>query len=170
MISRLVSGGQTGVDRGALDAALDRGFPCGGWCPRGRRAEDGAIPPRYPLREIDRVSYIARTVRNIIDSDATLILASGPLTGGTKATEKHARKAGRPFLIINLDAAAADVDVDVDRIAGWIRANRIDVLNVAGPRESTHPGIELEARHIVGAVLDRIRSPIESPVSSSSPS
>jgi hypothetical protein len=163
MISKLISGGQTGVDRGALDAALDRGFPCGGWCPRGRRAEDGAIPPRYPLREMDTAGYMARTVQNVTDSDATLILASGPLTGGTKATEKHARKAGRPCLIIGLDGAAPDGDVD--RIAGWIRANGIDVLNVAGPRESAHPGIEGQARRLVGAVLERIGSPVSSQIS-----
>lgn len=164
MISRLISGGQTGVDRGALDAALDRGFPCGGWCPRGRRAEDGAIPPRYPVREMDTANYIARTVQNVADSDGTLILARGPLTGGTKATEKHARKAGRPCLVIDLDGAAPHGEVD--RITGWIRANGIDVLNVAGPRESAHPGIEGQASRLVGAVLDRISSPI----SSSSPS
>ena len=93
MIRRIVSGGQTGVDRAALDVALSLGIPCAGWCPRGRRAEDGPIDARYPLNETPSTSYAKRTEWNVRDSDATLILARLPLGGGTALTERLARKA-----------------------------------------------------------------------------
>lgn len=164
MFAKLISGGQTGVDRGALDAALASGFPCGGWCPRGRRAEDGAIPDRYPVTEMTSANYLARTRRNVAESDATLILANGPLGGGTRATATHARKIGRPCLIVDLDdAESAETAL---RIVEWIEQSGIDILNVAGPRESAHPGIEERACRLVTVVLDRLSSPI----SSSSPS
>lgn len=157
MLSRLISGGQTGVDRGALDAALECAFPCGGACPRGRRAEDGAIPERYPLTELSSANYIARTKRNVADSDATLILAHGRLTGGTRSTEAHARRVGRPCLIVDLD----DVELDETsaRIADWIRATDIETLNVAGPRESSRPGIGRQTRTLIAAVLQRLSLP-----------
>src|SRR5512132_1315628 len=83
---RIVSGGQTGVDRAALDAAMAFGLACGGWVPRGRRAEDGAVPPRYPMRETRGYTYAERTRRNVRDSDGTLILTRGRPTGGTALT------------------------------------------------------------------------------------
>mgnify|MGYP003793290687 CR=1 FL=1 len=91
MIKKIVSGGQTGVDRAALDVAMQLGIPVGGWCPRGRRAEDGRIPDSYPLREASSVNYAKRTELNVRDSDGTLILSGGPLTGGTALTESLAR-------------------------------------------------------------------------------
>lgn len=157
MLVKLISGGQTGVDRGALDAALDRGFSCGGACPRGRRAEDGVIPDRYPLTELGSANYITRTRRNVADADATLILARGALTGGTAATAAHARTLGRPCLVVDMeDGTPADI---ARRIADWLDETGVEVLNVAGPRESSHPGIGIAARRIVGTVLDRFSSP-----------
>ncbi|MEM8679348.1 MAG: putative molybdenum carrier protein, partial [Planctomycetota bacterium] len=95
-LDKVVSGGQTGVDRGALDAAIYLGLPHGGWCPRGRLAEDGVIPARYELQETTAPQYAVRTEKNVIDSDATLILHSGPLSGGTKYTRAMAEKHQRP--------------------------------------------------------------------------
>src|SRR5947209_11260398 len=86
MIAKIVSGGQTGVDRAALDVALELGLPCGGWCPKGRRSEGGRIPERYPLRETTSAAYPARTRRNVLYSDGTLVLTNGPPTGGTALT------------------------------------------------------------------------------------
>jgi hypothetical protein len=142
---RVVSGGQTGVDRGALDAALAAGIPHGGWCPRGRLAEDGPIAQRYQLRETRSARYFSRTRRNVIDSDGTLILGWGPLTGGTELTFRLAQRFARPCLVIDLQQ-----DPAVDDVRQWIAAHRIGVLNVAGPRESSRPGIaELACRLLV---------------------
>jgi predicted Rossmann fold nucleotide-binding protein DprA/Smf involved in DNA uptake len=96
LVRKIVSGGQTGVDRAALDIALALGIPCGGWCPRGRGAEDGVIPARYPLQETCSHDYAERTRRNVIDSDGTLILAIGALHGGTLLTAQLAEKAASP--------------------------------------------------------------------------
>ena len=102
---KIISGGQTGVDRGALDAAMELGIPHGGWCPRGRTAEDGRIPDRYQLRETDSPDYSFRTEQNVLDSDATLILYRGRIAGGTELTLRLARQHGRPHLVVDLDAA-----------------------------------------------------------------
>lgn len=157
MLQKLISGGQTGVDRGALDAALSRGFPCGGWCPKGRRAEDGPIPPRYPLAELASANYLARTRRNVDDSDATLILAPGALSGGTRATEKYARKTGKPCLVIDLNDVAAERSLNA--IREWLKQEAVGILNVAGPRESSCPGIAVKAAALVATLLDGISSP-----------
>ena len=148
MIERIVSGGQTGVDRAALDAALAAGFPCGGWCPRGRRAEDGVIDARYPLIETPGESTLERTRANVGVSDATLIVCLGPAAGGTRDTVDCAAAARKPALVIDLadDEAAPALCA---RIIGWLDANRVRVLNVAGPRESEHPGIHQMARTLV---------------------
>jgi hypothetical protein len=102
MIGRLVSGGQSGVDRAALDAALELGIPCGGWCPKGRKAENGAIPARYPFVETPSGGYSQRTRWNIRDADGTLILSWGKPTGGTLLTVKECRSAGKPHVVIDL--------------------------------------------------------------------
>lgn len=139
---RVVSGGQTGVDRAALDAALAAGLEVGGWCPAGRRAEDGVIPERYPLRETPRADFAERTAWNVRDSDGTLILHRGPLTGGTALTARLAERLGKPCLQLELDSAA---EKGVAQAMDWLRAHRIRTLNVAGPRESGSPGIGAES-------------------------
>ncbi|NQV27901.1 MAG: molybdenum cofactor carrier [Rhodopirellula sp.] len=136
VIDRLISGGQTGVDRAALDVALEFGIPCGGWCPRGRRAEDGRIPARFPLKECSSRNYAVRTRLNVEESDGTLILSRGKLTGGTALTESLARQLGKPWLVIDLVA-----EFDAQPVEEWIAENRIRILNVAGPRESQQIGI-----------------------------
>jgi hypothetical protein len=159
MLERLVSGGQTGADRAALDVALERGIPCGGWCPKGRRAEDGPIPDRYPLRETPSADYPQRTEWNVRDSDGTLALSPGRPRGGTAFTLVVARELGKPHLHVDLGRAA---DPEVAR--AWISEQRIRVLNVAGPRESDSPGIHDAAAAFLRRLLDSLleRSPLTS--------
>jgi hypothetical protein len=147
-VRRIVSGGQTGVDRGALDAALNLGVDHGGWCPLGRLAEDGYIPVRYRLKQCDSADYPVRTERNVLDSDGTLVLHGGDISGGTDFTCRVATRAGRPLLVLDLSNAP-----EVNTVRRWLREHRIEVLNVAGPRESTSPGIAEAARRFVEALL-----------------
>ena len=149
-VRHVVSGGQTGVDRAALDVALELGLPCGGWCPQGRLAEDGPIPERYPLRETRTTRYARRTLWNVRDSDATLILAHAPLSGGTAYTERCAHELGRPCLVVSPDSCDA---ATVGRVRAWLVANEVEVLNVAGPRESGAPGIHDRAAAFLCALL-----------------
>jgi hypothetical protein len=146
-VSKIVSGGQTGVDRAALDVALALGLDCGGWCPLGRRAEDGPIPGRYPLRQCESPEYAERTRLNVRDSDATLVVCTGQPMGGSALTKRLAGELGRPVLVIDPDAADTR-----SRFGEWIGAG-VAVLNVAGPRESTEPGIYGRARAFLIGVL-----------------
>jgi hypothetical protein len=138
---KVVSGGQTGVDRAALDAARTAGLPCGGWCPRGRMAEDGPIDGAYPLTETPDEDYAQRTEWNVRDSDGTLVLVRGRPSGGTAFTITVARRLGRPLLVLDL----AD-DPPPEDARRWLEGEGIAVLNVAGPRESQRPGIGGESR------------------------
>jgi hypothetical protein len=147
LLRRIVSGGQTGVDRAALDVAIELGLEHGGWCPRGRKAEDGPIDRGYDLRETRSAKYHVRTRRNVLDSDGTLILYRGAMTGGTELTLDFARKQGRPHLAVEIS------HIDLPAIRRWIVENRIETLNVAGPRESTAPGIYAQGRSILSALL-----------------
>lgn len=134
---KIVSGGQTGVDRGALDAALEIGAPCGGWCTKGRRAEDGRIPDRYPLAELEDKHYQQRTLRNVLDSDATLIIYFGVLGGGTELTLVFCIKHGKPYRLI--DAREISPVRGAELIEEFVCDNAVKVLNVAGPRASHEP-------------------------------
>lgn len=145
---KVISGGQTGVDRAALDAALGLGLSCGGWCPKGRRAEDGMISRRYPLVETPDGDYRQRTAWNVRDADATLILRRGPLSGGTALTLDLARKARKLRRVVDLDQPGPP-----ERVRAWLRRHGVQVLNVAGPRESRRPGIGRQARVFIGAAL-----------------
>lgn len=147
-IQRIVSGGQTGVDRAALDVALELSIPCGGWCPQGRRAEDGEIPDRYPMQQTASPEYRVRTEKNVLDSDGTLILHRGDISGGTELTEKLAAKHERPRLLVELPDAT-----NIDHVRRWLRDRHIAVLNVAGPRESSSPGIYDAARAFLRELL-----------------
>lgn len=148
IIKTVVSGGQTGVDRAALDAARRAGVEIGGWCPRGRRAEDGAIPDEYPLMETPSAAYSQRTKWNVRDSDGTLILYRDAMSGGTALTAKLATRLGRPMLAVDLAHADAGV------VRQWIEEKRLAVLNVAGPRESTSPAIYAPALAFLAHVLN----------------
>jgi hypothetical protein len=136
---KIISGGQTGADRAALDVALILKIPCGGWCPGDREAEDGRIADRYPLMPLANAGYRARTRQNVIDSDGTVILSFGPLTGGSKATAGFARQLKKPHLVI--DASITTAREAAILIAVFLLRHRIGVLNIAGPRASGQPGI-----------------------------
>jgi len=133
----VISGGQTGVDRGALDAALALGVPCGGWCPAGRAAEDGVIPARYPATELPDAGYDERTHKNVEDSDGTLIITFGGASGGTARTIQICRKLGRPHLI--MDAESITFEEALRQVVRFVREEDIRRLNVAGPRASGEP-------------------------------
>jgi len=137
---KVISGGQTGVDRAALDAAMEMGIDVDGWCPRGRRALDGIIPVKYPLIETRGKSYQTRTKWNVRDSDATLILCLGEPSGGTALTIKHCEKLGKPFYVHKLNSEYGTY-VDGNNfydVVYWLNCQNIQVLNVAGPREGKY--------------------------------
>ena len=152
IFTKIITSGQTGADQGALDAALRLGHPCGGWCPKGRKSEAGRIPDRYPMQEHPSASYPARTEANDRDADGTLVFISGQPTRGTALTLKLARKHAKPLFIVDLEQAA--VDAAAERIWEWGVENRIKVLNVAGSRESKHPGIGGIVQAVIGRVIE----------------
>jgi hypothetical protein len=134
---KVISGGQTGVDRAALDAALNAGVPCGGWCPVGRRSEDGVIPATYPLTELPGRGYLPRTRRNVLDSDGTLVLTFGPPSSGTARTIEFCGTLKKPYLII--DGGTVAVAVAVGEVNEFLNQFDVRCLNVAGPRASRSP-------------------------------
>lgn len=150
-LSMIVSGGQTGVDRGALDAALERSFPCGGWCPEDRAAEDGPIPDRYPVKPLPGAGYRERTLANVRDSDGTLVIHFGELEGGTERTVRHCESQGRPHCVV--DASALDAEAAAAIAREFVAAHRIARLNVAGPRASKFPRAAEFARQVVLRLL-----------------
>jgi hypothetical protein len=151
-LRKIVSGGQTGVDRGALDAALALDFESGGWCPAGRRAEDGRVPPRYPVEELERGGYKARTVRNLIDSDGTLILYHQALDGGTRLTRAECEQRGRPW--ITIDAEYHSPAQAASAAMAFVDARGITTLNVAGPRASKWTGGRAYAEAVIRKLIE----------------
>ena len=148
MLEKVVSGGQTGVDRAALDVALEKGVPAGGWCPKGRIAEDGPLAPRYQLMETPSAEYSQRTEWNVRDSDGTLVLTHGAPTEGTAYTIEATRKLGKPCLVLDLTEAPSE-----SAVKAWAGEYKVRVLNVAGPRESKCPGIYKQASQFLRAIL-----------------
>lgn len=146
----IVSGGQTGADRGALDFAIRHGFTHGGWAPKGRQAEDGLIPKKYQLTELADGGYRQRIRRNVKDSDGTLIVNFGELDGLSLATQIFTQHLGKPYLVVQVDRG---VTVDVAfSILGWLREHSVKTLNVAGPCESKRPGIHRLTLELLEAV------------------
>ena len=152
-IIKIVSGGQTGADSGGIEAAIHCNLPHGGWCPKGRLAEDGKIPAKYLLQETPSSDYLARTEANVTDSDATLIFSYGPLEGGSLRTMEFSQKHKKPWLYVDLERDGA-----IKAIMEWLKAKfpKQCVLNVAGSRESKAPGIQDKVQAIMVDVLIKI--------------
>jgi hypothetical protein len=134
---KIISGGQTGVDRAALDVALRHGIKCGGWCPAGRLDEFGKIPDRYPVQELQGGGFTERTLQNVKDSDGTVVIYPVELRGGTEQTVRFCVDLKRPHQLI--DASRVGTEDAAELIADFVRKNKIDILNVAGPRQSEWP-------------------------------
>jgi len=155
-IAKIVSGGQTGADRGGLDAAIWCEIPYGGWIPKGRKAEDGIVPYKYEgLKESSSTDYLARTEANVVDSDATLVFCYGIPSRGSKKTLDFAKKHGRPCLAVDL---REDQGCVLDRICAFILVlgDASCVVNVAGSRESKSPGIERAVSVVMTEVISRL--------------
>jgi hypothetical protein len=152
VLKKILSGGQSGVDRAALDAAMDMGLEAGGWCPRGRRSEDGILDSRYPLQETPSRDYEQRTEWNVRDSDGTLVLTTGRPEGGSARTIEAASHQGKPFFVVNLLGRG-----DVKAVLFWMEFENIQTLNVAGPRESKVPGIKQMAMAFVKDLVVAVR-------------
>ena len=154
-LSTIISGGQTGADRAALDWAIFRDVPHGGWCPKGRKAEDGTIPARYELQETQTANYLERTERNVIESDGTIIFTmSAPLAGGSKSTADFAKKHGKPWLHLYPGASYQPERVLLD----FINEHKIAVVNVAGSRGSKEPEVAAWVKRVLEAAFFSVPS------------
>ena len=152
MVRKIISGGQTGADRAALDIAIQRQIPHGGWVPKGRRAEDGQIPVKYSLKETQTANYPERTEKNVQEADATLIVSQGPLTGGSLLTMGLNRKHGKPCL--HLDLLEMSVSEASKNLHDWLIINCIEVLNVAGPRATSDSKIYSLTCSLLNGAMD----------------
>lgn len=150
-VKMIYSGGQTGVDRAALEMAIELDIPHGGWCPRGRLAEDGPIAKKFKLKETESDRYYVRTERNVKEAEGTLILYRRALSGGTALTRSYAQRHRKPHLCIPLKAVSTLKQIA--RIRTWLHEHKISILNIAGPRESSAPGIASEAKQLLRQLL-----------------
>lgn len=136
---KIISGGQTGADQAALDAALALNIPHGGWLPKGRKTENGPLSLRYALQELPSSRYRDRTEKNILTADGTMIFSFGPLSGGSALTEALAIRHDRPFLHIDFDLV--NRTQAIIQVEAWLQTMQIAIVNVAGPRASSEPRI-----------------------------
>jgi hypothetical protein len=147
MLKKIISGGQTGVDQAALDAAIKLGVPHGGWIPKDRKTETGPLPDKYEMLEMATPNYADRTEQNVIDSDGTLIISRGTLTEGSEYTRRMAVKHNRPWLHIDLDKKPKFHAATI--VITWIEENNVEILNVAGSRASKDPAIYSDVFNII---------------------
>ena len=152
-IEKIVSGGQTGADRAALDFAIGQNIPYGGWVPKGRKTEDGQLPDQYHLQEMPVTDYAARTEQNVIDSDGTVIISHGFLTGGSALTKEFAIRHEKPCL--HLDMNNTSIDEAAGLLNLWISEHQLKVLNVAGARAGKDPEIYTMTRNILNAAFGK---------------
>jgi len=150
-IKKIISGGQTGADRAALDFAIDNDIPHGGWIPKGRITEGGQLPDKYRLQEMETTSYDKRTEQNVIDSDGTVIVSHGELTGGSALTQTFAIKHHKPRLHLDMDNST--ITEAADSLNNWIEKNKISTLNIAGSRASKDNKINQVTRDILEAAF-----------------
>lgn len=155
MLEKIISGGQTGADQGALAGAIACGVRYGGAIPAGRKTEAGGLPLSYEMQELESDHYPDRTERNVIDGDGTLILSRGPLTGGSALTEKIAVRLHKPCL--HIDFNGVDVAQAARQVSGWIEQSGISTLNVAGPRASSDPRIYDLTRQLIQLLIENTK-------------
>jgi len=155
VINRIISGAQTGVDRAGLDAAIELGISHGGWCPKGRRANDGAIPPQYHVKETMSRDYPPRTLKNVLESTSTFIVKGPKWTPGTRLTVKYCVKSRKQFFLVDYDRI--DEDAMVENFCCWVKMHGIVVLNVAGPSEEKIPGIQEKVKHYLVKCLKKLQ-------------
>ncbi|MBN2639172.1 MAG: putative molybdenum carrier protein [Bacteroidales bacterium] len=147
---KINSGGQTGVDRAALDFALEYNIPCGGWCPNGRLAEDGVIDNKYPVEETNSSEPYYRTQKNVEDSDAVLVFVDDKLDEGTIVAIDYAESSGKPLFIVYLQMNLADQEEGFDH---FVREHNVHNINIVGPRESNSPGIYHKTRFFLNEMF-----------------
>lgn len=154
-LQKIVSGGQTGADQGALSACVQAGFSYGGWIPKGRRTEKGKVPARYRMRQHWSRHYPPRTEKNVRDSDGTVIFTYGKPDGGSLLTIDFAKQHGKPWLAVDLTQPR---EVAVAKVVRWVRRRLPDqaVLNAAGSRRSKAPGIHMAVKRVILDVLSRL--------------
>ena len=154
MLKKIISGGQTGADRAALDVAIDKGIPHGGWIPKGRKTEDGTLPDKYNIQEMPTASYPKRTEKNILDSDGTLIISHGKLTGGSALTRKLAKQHEKPWL--HLDMTDVSITEAAERLTRCIEGQDIKILNVAGSRASKDKQIYMKTSEVLKNTIESL--------------
>ena len=154
MLKKIISGGQTGADRAGLDTAIAKGIPHGGWIPKGRKTEDGLLPDKYNLSEMTTKSYPKRTEKNILDSDGTMIISHGKITGGSSLTRKLAKQHVKPW--IHLDMNDLSIKEAAEQLSRWITGHNIKTLNVAGPRATKDLAIHMKASEVLDGCIDRL--------------
>ncbi|MDC1141861.1 putative molybdenum carrier protein [Planctomycetota bacterium] len=152
-LSHIISGGQAGADRGALDAAIDLGIEHGGVCPKGRKFDDGMIPDKYKLQEHGSSDFLDRAESNVVNSDATLILTFGRLTGASRQTAEIARKHNKVWLHLDLNAEATNYAVKA--VGTWLGDHGIKKLHVGGGAESESAGLQGAVRDLLNRVLNK---------------
>ena len=156
MVNKIISGGQTGADRAALDIAIAWGIPHGGWIPKGRKTENGRLSTRYHLQEINAIDYAQRTELNVVDSDGTLLFSHGLLKGGSALTQELAGKHRKPCLHIDLHSIVEYKAVEIIRL--WLQVREIKILNIAGPRASEDPQIYKKVKDVLRLLLQDYES------------